>query len=508
MARTINSAKNMASSLGITLIMVFLGFITRRVFVDNVGVEYLGLNGLLQNILGVMTLLEGGFATSVVYNMYKPLAEDDRPKILALLQLYKKVYRWIAAGIVAFSLALYPFLDCFMKDADDLSYVSIVYFIFVFNSVVGYFTAYKWSLINASQQVYKLTAANLIYQVGLNLTKLAILYFTRNYILYLVVEALFGVGLNIAIVRKANALFPFVKTGMRYQVEPLVKKGILKNMKALFINNVGGYFMHSTDNIIISSFVGVWTVGLYSNYTLLIGTVTTMVNQVLNSFSESVGNLIASEDRDKVYSVFKTVFFVNFLVASVPSVILFNTVTPFIEWWLGKDYLLGNVTVYVILLNFYLEIMRASAITFKVKAGIFQQDRWTPFLQGVINVVLSLWFVRMWGMTGVFIATTLSILSIGFWQFPRLCYRHVFCQPLKKYFLTYAFYTSVAAVSLGLSVGGCHLLHFDNLFVQTVSNGVVSLLVVTLCYIIAFGKTKPFSQLLMYSRSVISRVRS
>lgn len=497
----------MASSLGITLIMIFLGFITRRVFVDNVGVEYLGLNGLLQNILGVMTLLEGGFATSVVYNMYKPLAQDDRPKILALLQLYKKVYRWIALGIVIFSLALYPFLDCFMKNAEDLSYVSIVYFIFVFNSVVGYFTAYKWSLINASQQVYKLTVVNLVYQVGLNLTKLAILYYTKNYILYLVVEALFGVGLNIAIVRKADTLFPYIKTKVKYEVERSVKRGIIKNMKALFINNVGGYFMHSTDNIIISSFVGVSIVGLYSNYTLIISTVTTMVSQVLNSFSESIGNLIASEEDDKVYSVFKTIFFVNFIMASVPTLILINTLDPFIQWWLGSDYLLNDATVYVLLLNFYIEVMRSSSITFKVKAGIFQQDRWTPFLQGIINVALSLWFVHEWGITGVFIATTISILSIGFWQFPRLCYRHVFHQPLKKYFLTYAVYTSVAVLSLAISIVVCRLFYFENLFVQAVLNGIFTLLIVTLSYVMAFGKTTPFIQLMVYSRSIISRLR-
>ena len=125
--RTLNSAKNLASSLGITLIMTLLGFFTRKVFVDNVGVEYLGLNGLLHNILGIMTLLEGGFATSVVYNLYKPLAEDDRPKILALLQLYRKVYRYIAVGVVVFALCLYPFIDLIIKDSENLEYISIVF---------------------------------------------------------------------------------------------------------------------------------------------------------------------------------------------------------------------------------------------------------------------------------------------------------------------------------------------------------------------------------------------
>ena len=131
--------------------MIFLGFITRKIFVDNIGVEYLGLNGLLQNILGIVTLLEGGFGTSVVYNLYKPLAEKNEEKILALLQLYRKVYRYIAFGIIGFSLCLFPFIDLFIKDAENLSYLSTVYFIFVFNSVIQYFDYHQPYLSNRTK---------------------------------------------------------------------------------------------------------------------------------------------------------------------------------------------------------------------------------------------------------------------------------------------------------------------------------------------------------------------
>ena len=501
--RTLNSAKNLASSLGITFIMIFLGFITRKVFVDNVGVEYLGLNGLLHNILGIMTLLEGGFATSVVYNLYKPLAEDDRPKIIALLQLYKKVYQYIAVGIIIFALCLYPFIGYFIKDVENLEYVSIVYFIFLFNSVIGYFTAYKWSIINANQQVYKLTTINLTYQVGLNLTKLAILYFTGNYILYLVVEALFGLGLNIAIAKKANQLFPYIKTKQKYSIDKETKSNIITNMKALFINKIGGYFMHSTDNIVISAFVGVASIGLYSNYTLLTGTLNSMVNQALNSYSESVGNLIASKEKEQIYKVFKTVFFINFLLVSIPAIIIYNCITPFITWWLGEEYLLGRITLLVIVANFYINNMRNSALTFKTKSGIFVKDRFTPLFQGIINLVLSLIFVRWWGLTGVLFATTISILSIGFWQFPRLCYKYTFHQPLWNYFRKYIFYTIVWGVALILSMSVCNAIYVDQPFLKALSNGIITLSITLFVYFIAFHRTKQYNELVKYLKVLI-----
>lgn len=500
--RTLNSAKNLASSLGLYMLMIVMGFITRKIFVDNVGVEYLGLNGLLQNILGIMTLIEGGFGASVVYNLYKPLAEDDRPRIIALLQFYRKVYRYIAAGIFLCALAIYPFIGYIIKDSKGLDYVSVVYFIFLFNSLLQYFTAYKWSIINCSQKNYKLTTINLIYQVGLNLGKMAILYYTKNYILYLVVEALFGLGYNIAMVRKANKMFPYIVTKVKYKVEPDVKKRIIINMKALFINGIGGYFMHSTDNIVISAFIGVGIIGLWSNYTLLTSTVSTLINQTLNSFSESVGHLIASESKEKVYEVFKTVFFVNFIVVSVPVILLWVTLSPFISWWLGAQYELSPVMVGIVLFNFYLFGMRNSANTFKVKSGIFVNDRWTPLMQGLINLGLSLLFVQRFGLSGVLAATGISIICISFWQWPRLCYKYAFGQPLRKYFIHYGLYTLVGVTALLVSCGVCSLVAFDHKLINVVWRGISSLIVTSVIYWAAFHRLQPFRELMVYIGSL------
>ncbi len=483
--------------------MILIGFITRRVFVDNIGIQYLGLNGLLKNVLGIMTLLEGGFATSVVYNLYKPLAEDNRPKILALLQLYRKVYRWIAVGVIVLGTCLYPFISLFVKDSDNISYVGLVYFIFLFNSVINYFSAYKWSLINASQQVYRLTTINLLYQIGVSFSKLAILYFTKNYILYLIIEACFNLFYNFAVVIKANSLFPYVKTKQKYLVDNETKNSIINNIKALFINRVGGYLMHQTDNMVITAFAGLASVGLYSNYTLITGLVKSLVNQMLDSYSESVGNLIASESVDKVFIVFKTCFFINYLLVSIPIIILFNTLNPLIDWWLGAEYRIANYTVWIILLNFYLDSIRSTALTFKMKAGIFINDRWTPFIQGVLNVFLSLLFAKYWGITGVLLATAISILSIGFWQFPHLCYKFIFRKPLWDYFERMLFFSIVGVLTLFVSICLCNLLVLKNPFANIIVNAIISMISISIIYWIFFHKIEEFNDVKHYVSSFI-----
>jgi O-antigen/teichoic acid export membrane protein len=504
--RTENSKKNLLSSISITLLMTLLGFFTRKVFVDNIGIEYLGLNGLLTNILSVVALLEGGFGTSIVYHLNNPLAEGDRPRIIALVQLYRRVYRFIAAGVLVMGLALYPFLDVFIKEGEGLRYVSVVFFIFLFNSLLPYFSAHKWSLISADQKQWRLTGINLVYQVGVSVAKLAILWFTRNYILYLVVEAIFALGLCVAVTRKANRLYPWIVTQVKHRVDEPTRKAIVRNCGALFLHSLGGYMAHSTDNIIISSMVSISMVGLYSNYTMISGYVNSLMAQALNSFSESVGNLIASESAERVYNVFKTIFLVNFIVISIPVIVLANVITPFVAWWLGSEYILGTATVAVILVNLFIFGMRASALTFKIKSGIFVQDRFSPLIQGAINLVLSLWWVRIWGITGVLAATTVSVLAIGFWQYPRLIYKYTFSQPLGRYFAKYALYTALALVALVVSRWICGFFAPEGLWSIT-GRGFVSIIIPAGIYWLALRRSEEMKRLTGdYLRPAVAKI--
>lgn len=502
--RSKNSAKNILASLCISFTMTMLGFLTRKVFVDQVGIEYLGLNGLLQNILGIMSLLEGGFATSVVYNLYKPLADNDRPRILALIQLYKKVYLFIAGGIIIIGICIFPFIRFLILDYDNLKYVNFVYFIYLFNSIIGYFVAYRWALINASQQSYKMASINLSFYILMNVAKLIVLYYTCNYILFLLAETVCLTLQSICVIRKSNSMFPYLCDKNKYSVTPDIKRNIIVNMKALFVNQLGGFFMHSTDNIIISSFIGVTTVGLYSNYTLVISTISSIIKQILGGFSDSVGDLIASNNDDKIYEVFQVAFFVNFLAVSIPSIILFNAITPFISWWLGDNFTFGYGMTIVILLNFYIDMMRSTSLTFKIKSGSFVHDKYTPLFQGIINIILSLLFVRFWGLSGILFATTLSLLSIGFWQFPRLCYKYIFKQPLLNYFKKYAYYTFTSILAITISHLICTQFSFVDKLIQTIANTTISILVILVLYILMFSKLKEFARMKAYIQIILN----
>ena len=185
--RTKNSIKNITISIISQIIMTLLGFISRKVFLDNLGIDYLGVNGLLTNVLSLLALLEGGIGSSITYNLYKPLAENDEEKITALIQLYKKAYMIIAAVVLGLSISLFPILSGIMTEGSNVSNIFIVYIVFVMKNVMAYLYAHKWSLINADQKNYILARRNLVFSIITTISKIVVLVLTQSYVLFLII---------------------------------------------------------------------------------------------------------------------------------------------------------------------------------------------------------------------------------------------------------------------------------------------------------------------------------
>ena len=232
--RTKNVIRNIGINILTQIVITVLGFLSRKVFIDNLGTEYLGINGLLSNVISMLSLVEGGIGTSIIFNLYKPLADDDRPRIIALVQLYKKLYGILAIVILFLSICLYPFLGSLMRDYTGVPYLTLIYFIFVAKNMISYLNAHRWSLINADQKGYVLARYNLIFNIVTTLSKIAILYYTKNYVLYLLIEAGIFVVQNIWNGRIVNNKYPYINTREKYYVEKQVKENLITNVKAIF----------------------------------------------------------------------------------------------------------------------------------------------------------------------------------------------------------------------------------------------------------------------------------
>lgn len=506
--RVQNSLKNMYIGVLSQIIITLLGFISRKVFLDSLGITYLGVNGFLTNILSLLGLVEAGIGTSIVYNLYKPIACDDKPKIIALIQLYKKAYIIIASIVFILSMMLYPFLTDIMNSSQGISSTSIIYVLFVAKNVIAYLYAHKWCLINADQKNYILAKNNLIFNIVNMIIRIAILTITKNYIFYLVMEVIILVIQNIYNGSIVDKMYPYIRTKEKYFIEPSIKSNINKNVRALFLHNIGSYCVFGTDNLLISKFVNINTVGLYSSYTMITGQLSAIVGPIMGSVGNSVGNLLATENNEKSYSIFNVIYLVNFWIYSICVIFLYNLLEPFINWWLGEGYLLDSFTFKIILVNFYLTGMRSSIATFKTKAGIFVQDKYVPLIEAVINLVTSIVLVKHIGLVGIFIGTTISTLSIVFWNVPRLVYKNVFNKSVWIYFIKYLYFIVITLIVGYITTIACNMITLKLEFISLVTKGIICILVPCISYTIIFYKTKEFRYIVEIVKPMITRVKS
>lgn len=494
--------KNISIGVFSQIIIVLLGLISRKVFVDSLGIDYLGIDGLLTNVIAIMALVESGIGISIVYNLYKPLAENDKDKVTALIQLYKKAYKVLAIIILVISIVLFPFLMNILKDADFISNISFIYFLFVVKNMISYLNAHKWSLINADQKGYVLARMNLLFQVSTTIAKIIILVLTQNYILYLIIELFIYLLQNIVNGAIVNKRYPYIKTKVKYFVDKSTMDNLVKNVKAMFLHNIGGFLVFGTDNILIASFISVATVGLYSNYTMIINQLSALVKPILGGIGASVGNLITTESNEKTYSIFKIVYLVNFWIFSLCVIFLYNLLEPFITWWLGKELLLEKTVFIVILLNFYLTGMRTAIATFKDKAGLFVQDKYAPLIEGGINLISSLVLVKYYGLAGIFMGTTISTITTIFWTQPCIVYKHVFMKPVQSYFIKYGFFAMLTFGACFATTFICTIIVAGNDFISLVIKGMICLIVPNLIYICIFYKNAEFQ----YLKNIFTRI--
>ena len=450
MTRTKSSLKNITYAIIGQFLGILINFISRKVFVTILSSEYLGLNGLFGNILSILTLAELGIGTSLVYSLYKPLAENDNEKVKSLMQLYKRAYTIIGVVVLCAGSVLTPFIKYFVSEMPDINGIYIIYLMFVANAGVSYFFIYRRELIIADQKRYIATKYRYGFYFVLNIIQIVILLITHNYFLFLGIQIVFTITENIAITQKSNKLYPYLAEKNILPLEKSETAQIKKNVMAMMFHKIGGIVVNGTDNLIIAKFINVIAVGIYSNYLLIVTAFKTIISLMFASITASLGNLNVEATDVKREETFNNIFFIGSMIFGIIAVCLFNLFNPFINWWLGADYLFDEATVLVIVINVYITFMRQPCLTTRNAMGLFWYDRYKPLVESVINIVASLILVQRIGVAGVLIGTIISTVSTCLWWEPYVLYKYGLHTKLRKYFLRYSLCAITTVVCGGL----------------------------------------------------------
>ena len=431
--KTKQSIKNSVISMIQYTIIMLIGFISQKIFINILGTEYLGLNGLFTNIISMLGIVELGIGSAIIYNLYKPIVNNDYTTINSLMKFYKKAYFIISIIIFVLGLCFIPFLPHFVGKVTIKINIILIYLLFLLDIVASYFLSYKRSMLYADQKNYIISLIHIVIYTLLNIFQLVFLYFTKNYYVYLVIKIIFRLIENIIITIYVNKKYKNLNVKNAENLDKNILDDIVKKIKALFFHKIGTFIILGTDNIIISRYLGLVVVGLYSNYYLIINALELLFGEAINSLTPSVGHLLVENDIKKNYDVFKKIRFINFWIATFTGIGLLILVQPFITIWLGAEYLLSLLVLITLVINYYKKMMRYTYSAFKNAAGIYYEDRFIPLLESLTNIAVSILLVNLIGLPGVFIGTIMSSLCLWCYSYPKFVYKSLFNRSYKSY---------------------------------------------------------------------------
>lgn len=423
-----NAMLNSSILATIQIVTVLLRFANQTIFIRVLGKQFLGLNGLFTNVLSFLAFAELGVGTSIVFSLYSPLANDNKKNIAALMNFIQKAYRYIGMTVGILGLAIIPLLPYFIKDYHDVDHIVLYYVLYLANSVISYFFTYKRSILIADQHEYISSINQFIFLVVQTILQIIFMFVVPNYAVYLIIAVFCTLFSNILISRAVDKRYPYLKMYQKEKISSEEGLIIRNNIVGMVGSKIGSIAVRSTDNILLSAFLGLSIVGIYSNYLLIVTSVSGVINKLLSSVTATVGNLIVDGDRNRSFFVYKTHYLLNLFIVTISATCFAVSFNPFIKVWAGETYILPISVVVVIVMNYFVDQPRQTNITFINAYGLFVPNGKKSILEAILNLGFSFSFLVFFklGISGVLLGTIVTNLILNSWWEPWLIYKHGF----------------------------------------------------------------------------------
>lgn len=476
---------NIITSISLKILLLFVALINRKVLITQIGNDANGLNSLFINLISIISIAELGIGSAIIYSMYKPIVDNEAKKISALYHLYKKIYSVIASIILFVGLLITPILPILARGYDNSVSLYLTYILFLLSTILTYLYSARSSLMNAYKNNYITTLIEQIGQLVLNCIQIVILFITKSFIIFILVR-IFVVLLQYLITKLISDRLHKNIIKEKAKIDNEIKNEIIKNVKAMFFHKLGGVLINSTDSIIISSCISISVLGLYGNYCTIIVALVGVLNLIFSQITSIIGHAYIKQDSQKFKENFKFFHNFNFIIGLVFFLGIYAVIDPFIELFYGSEFLLDKEIIIILTLNYFIQFMRSSVLTFRDATGNFYYDRYKAVVEGLLNIILSLIFVKFSGIFGVLFATVLTNIFICHIVEPYVLYKHAFKESPKPYYIKNYSYILIFVICLFV-YSWINKISLSNNYLQFLVNGVLSVLISTIpCLIIIF----------------------
>ena len=416
--RVHRSVMNIKVGMFFYVLSLFLAFFSRKVFLDCLGAEFIGLTGMLMNIMSFLSVAELGIGTSIVYFLYKPLQEDNHEDINTIMSMLAYLYRYIGYVIGAIGISISIFFPWWLNNLTmGLPLVYFAFYSFLASSVAGYIFNYKQLLVSANQKHYLVNAYFQTISIIQSFIQILLAYYYHNLYLWVLVGLIFTIVGIIVFNYRIQQLYPWLRINLK-EGRANIKKypEVLRKTRQIFTQKIKDFILYRSDELLVGSFVSVVQVAFYGNYMIIINKLNFLVNILSDGLSAGVGNLLAEGNEKNIMKVYWELTATRFLILGIIIFSLLLFFQPFIGCWLGKQYQLSDLIVYLLVFNLFMRYQTAAVYIYLGSAGQFS-DVWAAWAELIVNLSITLILAPTYGIVGILLGKIISFGIISsFWK--------------------------------------------------------------------------------------------
>lgn len=475
-SRTYKTIQNARVNLLFIILSILIAFFSRKIFLNNLGVEFIGLTSTLQSVLGFLNLAELGIGTAISVTLFKPLKQNDRNDINEIMTLMSYLYRRIGVFVLISGIVLSIFLPLiFSEFGDSLGIVYFAFFTFLFSSLLTYFINYRQILLSADQKNYVVTK----YIQTSNIIKLLIQMWAANQwgnaYIWILIELVFSIPYCLILNYRIKITYPWLKTNVcKYKEVSKKYPSVSKYVKQLFIQKIATFSQSQITPFLIYSFVSLTSVTYYTNYITITSKLSLILNAILGSTEASIGNLIAEGDRTKIYSTYKQMLSIRFFFAGFFIFMLYFLIEPFISLWLGAKYIMDHSILILILVDVFISHFRGATDQFLYGFGLFK-DIWAAIAQSVIFITFAIILGLRYQLAGILFASLISqIIIVILWK-PYFLFKYGLGKSYRSYWKLFFINTLIIGITFYLAyvINSICNLHNLNSFISWITKAVI-----------------------------------
>ena len=503
--RTRNAKKTIVSGFLVKTISVIVPFVMRTIIIHTLGNLYLGLGSLFSAVLNALSLAELGVGSALVFSMYKPVAENDTTKVCALLNVYKKIYFFIGCAILAIGLLLIPFLPKLISGdyPGDIN-IYTLYIIQLISTISGYFLfAYRGSVLTAYQRVDLINMVTFITEMAMYALQIIALVFFKNYYIYVCLILVRTIAFNGVVYLIAKRKYPYIKAVGN--IDKATKTEVIRKIGALTGHKIAEVVVNSTDNILISMFIGLNMVAIYNNYYYVVTAISGILMTAFTGLISIVGNYLISETSKKVNDLFDVLSYINAFVVAVCCTSFINMYQPFITIWTGKDNLFPMYMVILFSAYFYILRIRTVISLFCNAAGIWEKDLRKAYIMTLINLLIDITLMPIIGIPAALISTIVSMIFAFIYE-TFVIHKYVLKKDIKNYCLKNILYLMSIILATLLSLLIMPMYESVGNIGRLIIGAVVSIIISVVCFLGLTFKCKEFSESIVFIKRKIRRL--